>query len=401
MAKKKIFIAAHYNLNNGDRAVLEATKEILQNRGEEYVVSAYCPEKMDNSQCEVVSWPIKNTLFSKLILRMLKRINKVSWLKFVYKIMLDKDYYISLQKSDFVVVSGGHHLTDILGDDVFYDLAINFIIPMYCGKKVILLPQTMGSMKFDHKDKKNIMDYILKKAKLIGVRDASSVEFIENNFDVSNYHIVPDIVFGYNANKNVELIKDIKRIGIALYCNYADEKGKEKFQFVISELEKAINIFIQKDYIINIIPMEVKGTTADDRIYAEKIISSVLNENENATDKIRVMEVGQENIKDIINCFAENDVIIAYKTHSVVFSLISNTPVVAVAYHKKSIEFMEEINLSKYAIWDYQATMENICALVDEIICNEKKIREIESEGVRNNRVKINDFLDKAFSELL
>ena len=61
---------------------------------------------------------------------------------------------------------------------------------------------------------------------------------------------------------------------------------------------------------------------------------------------------------------------IAYKTHSTIFFMINETPLVAVAYHPKSIEFMEKIGIEHYAIRDEEASSDKLIELVDKLVEN-------------------------------
>ena len=53
----KFFIGAHYNLNNGDRALLEATVQTLSNCYSdcEITVSAFDPSSLNDPRFKVVS----------------------------------------------------------------------------------------------------------------------------------------------------------------------------------------------------------------------------------------------------------------------------------------------------------------------------------------------------------
>ena len=65
----RILIAAHYNLNNGDRALLEATVQLIKkcSPNSEIIVSAAKPDLLDDSKerFSVVDWPLHNKYVQK------------------------------------------------------------------------------------------------------------------------------------------------------------------------------------------------------------------------------------------------------------------------------------------------------------------------------------------------
>ena len=85
--------------------------------------------------------------------------------------------------------------------------------------------------------------------------------------------------------------------------------------------------------------------------------------------------------------------VVAYKTHATIFSMICNTPLVAVSYHPKTLEFMESVGLSEYAIRDIDASYENIWSLIDKVKCNRNSICELEEKGVERNREIIDSYI--------
>ena len=62
-----IVVAAHYNLNNGDRALLAATLSILKTEypNENVIISAYDPEKFVDNKYGVVRWALSNGIREK------------------------------------------------------------------------------------------------------------------------------------------------------------------------------------------------------------------------------------------------------------------------------------------------------------------------------------------------
>jgi polysaccharide pyruvyl transferase WcaK-like protein len=389
----KIFIGAHYNLNNGDRAVLEATVQSLLSLDSSLniTVSAFQPKLLNDERFASVRWALKENRISRTLFYMLCRLRLFKYSHYLSRAIFNCDYLSSLHEADIVLISGGHHMTDILGKKTFYLLASNVIMPVIKKKKVIMLPQSFGPI--DEVGALQDLRWLLRRVSSIAYRDKSSGKFLEQ-FDVRHKtEFVPDMVFAMNKKRKIEPRN--KCMGIAMYCNYSGQKRKDLFPFVIEELKASIDSFLFNGYSVNFIPMEVKNSASDDRVYMRLIIDAVSTEYK---EKIRIIEPAGPSIMDTIDSFADNDLIIAYKTHSVVFSLISSIPVIAIAYHPKSIEFMESVGLKDYSLTDRMATKENLVRLVNTIESNYDDIVSTEIQEVKNKAESVIGYLVKVLS---
>lgn len=100
--KMKVLIAAHYNLNNGDRAVLEATLEAIRNQcpDADIVVSAFDHRQMEvDDRYKCVGWPIKDsTLVSRCYQTMCRVISPILAGRLMAP-FIDKNYKI-IEKLD-------------------------------------------------------------------------------------------------------------------------------------------------------------------------------------------------------------------------------------------------------------------------------------------------------------
>ncbi len=371
----KILIAAHYNMNNGDRAVLEATiRKLLEyDNNIKITVSAINPHKLIDQRIQVVGWPIKNIKLYKTLFWTLMKFNNFRLLKKIYKVLIDSEYMKALCESDIVLISGGHHLTDILGSRNYYNLAINYLIPIFESKKVYLMPQSIGPV--NNTRMRYTTKFILDHVQSIAYRDNSSKIFLKELNVKVPFKYVPDIVFSLSSSQ--EKINK-KEIGIALYCSYVGDKQKKLFPIVIKNLIDVIITYALKGYQFTIISMDI-----NDIQYAKKIIKEC-----NARlkrDCIKLEKPKSNNISDVISLFSNKEMILAYKTHSVIFSLVNAVPVVAIAYHSKSIEFMEAVNLDTYTLRDINASKKNLSVLINEILADRENIIQLEQTGVKKN----------------
>ncbi|MBE5918592.1 MAG: polysaccharide pyruvyl transferase family protein [Pseudobutyrivibrio ruminis] len=371
----KIFIAAHYNLNNGDRALLEATLQILKKSRPDALitVSAVNPEILQDKRYKVVGWPLRNSIINRLWEKMYIDNSFLSGI--FLKIFCTKNYLNELADSDIVLVSGGHHLTDLLGEASYYRLASNFSIPQYFGKKVVLLPQSLGPANSN--EVKRGIKKILTNAYSIAYRDDASKSFLQSLDITTTNMYVPDLVYSLDI-ENSNTIKDV--VVVALYHSYSRD-NKDKLNFTIPNLIKVINELANSGYLVKIVSMD-----QGDEEYYEEIVNGI------TPCELReriIFEESKKNIIDTINIFQEAKFSITYKTHSTIFSMIANVPVVAIAYHRKTNEFMESMDLENYVLDDNEADYESIMKKIHLLLDNYEEYKVMENEGVERNRKKI------------
>ena len=71
-----------------------------------------------------------------------------------------------------------------------------------------------------------------------------------------------------------------------------------------------------------------------------------------------------------INAIGQCKVFVGHKTHSQIFSLVAATPLLAVAYHQKTEDFMAQFGLEQYCIVDTQLSAEKLIKVFDQININ-------------------------------
>lgn len=378
----KIFIAAHYNLNNGDRAVLASTVKLIKEiyPGAVIIVSAVEPSRMpDNCDFKTVGWPFNNKITSAIW----QNINVYSfpeWIKIrISKKICDKEYLRELKHADIVLLSGGHHLTDILGVKSYYHLSGNFILPIFMKKTIHLLPQSIGPAS----NEKIALDIkeILESATTVAYRDDSSAEFLETLHGEFNKMEIPDLVYCLRPSRVIRK-KDL--VAVALYHSYSAER-RNILDLTIPNLQKTIKYLLDEGKIVTIVPMD-----QGDNVYYE-MIKEALKDSTNINNFSLGKNTNQ--VQDTIDQFAEASCVIAYKTHASIFSMISETPLIGVAYHPKTIEFMQSMDLLDYAISDKEATSDKLISLIKNIEENYDEIISKEQIGVDKNRNKILEYL--------
>jgi polysaccharide pyruvyl transferase WcaK-like protein len=174
----------------------------------------------------------------------------------------------------------------------------------------------------------------------------------------------PETVLSLNSLFN-DYVRPSNRnnvLGVSIYSTKKrDEKETKDYIEVISSI---CNYAISIGFKVRMFPMEIKNTEPDDRIMLADILNKIeLKYNCEIVDKD--MET-KEHILEVSKC----KVFIGHKTHSTIFALASGTPLIAIAYHPKTIEFMKQFDLEDYSVSDEYLSTKFLVDTLDKINLN-------------------------------
>ena len=84
---------------------------------------------------------------------------------------------------------------------------------------------------------------------------------------------------------------------------------------------------------------------------------------------------------------------VGHKTHSVVFSLVAATPLLAIAYHQKTTDFMAQYGLSDFCIDEEEITEQRLVEIFDRM---QPQLEDISQKQMKHSQERcqqvINDF---------
>jgi len=241
------------------------------------------------------------------------------------------------------------------------------------GKPLVLWSQSIGPFGFKSPKSRLMVQKILSGACRIFIRDEASAEQIKE-LGISLEHVSKtcESVFGL-----CDIVKSRIRpsdrppvMGVAVYVHTRANRLKEHInhpRYFASLIDHAI----EAGYKVRFLPMELQGT---DRACIEAVINSV--------DKKGNCEIveGFPGTSDHINAVAQCRIFVGHKTHSQIFSLVAATPLLAIAYHKKTEDFMAQFGLEKYCIADAKINTGKLIELFDEINNNLDSVNRKEEE---------------------
>ena len=395
----KVLVINQCSTNKGDRAVLFfLLRELARNGVDQVTVSASNPEYWEDKPdfpergVRVIPWGWDTSrkkgvgFFGKVIHRVQKVIlkrrihfplirnaliaGKRPW---YLRYLVNKQFAEAVQYADVVISTGGHHVTTMFVPDAVTPQIFDMVAALLYDKPLVLWSQSIGPFGFKSPKSRLMVQKILSGAYRIFIRDEASAEQI-GKLGISLEHVskTRESVFGL-----CDIVKPRTRpsdrpevMGVAVYVHTRANQLKEHenhARYFASLIDHAI----EAGYKVRFFPMELQGT---DRPCIEAVINNVVQK-----ENCEIVE-GFPGTSDHINAVAQCKMFVGHKTHSQIFSLMAATPLLAIAYHKKTEDFMAQFGLEKYCITDMQLSTEKLVKLFDEINNNLDSINQKEQE---------------------
>ena len=389
-----VLVINQCSTNKGDRAVLFfVLRELVRNGIDQITVSASNPEYWQGKPdfpdvaVRVVPWGWDTSrrkgvgLLGKVIHRARKLIlprrihfplvrnaliagkptsrlaGKRPWyLRFV----VNRQYLKAIEQADLVLSTGGHHITTMFRPDAVTPQIFDMAVALLYGKPLVLWSQSIGPFDFGSAKSKLMVQKILSGAEQIFIRDEASADQIRKiGVSLERVSRTFESVFGL-----CDVVKSRARpserrpvMGVAVYVYVRANQLKEHENYTRC-FTPLIDHAIEAGYKVRFFPMELGGT---DRACIEAVINSVERQ-----ENCEILE-GFPGTSEHLDAVARCRMFVGHKTHSQVFSLVAATPLLAVAYHRKTEDFMAQFGLEKYCVDDAQISAEKLIEMFDEI----------------------------------
>ena len=381
-----VLVINQCSTNKGDRAVLFfVLRELVRNGVDEITVSASNPRywedrpNLPDVAVRVIPWGWDTSrakgvgFLGKVIHRARKLIlprrigfplvrnaliaGKRPWyLRFV----VNRQYLEAIEQADLVLSTGGHHITTMFVPDAVTPQVFDMAVALLYGKPLVLWSQSIGPFDFGSAKSKLMVQKILSGASQIFIRDEASADQIsEMGVSLERVSRTFESVFGL-----CDVVKSRARpserrpvMGVAVYVYVRANRLKEHENYTRC-FAPLIDHAIEAGYKVRFFPMELGGT---DRACIEAVINSVQRE-----ENCEILE-GFPGTSEHLDAVAQCRMFVGHKTHSQIFSLVAATPLLAVAYHKKTEDFMAQFGLEKYCVDDAQISAEKLIEMFDEM----------------------------------
>ncbi len=279
------------------------------------------------------------------------------------KMLINKAFLRALKRADLVISTGGHHLTSIIAKSIETPQIFDMAITLLYNKPLLLWSQSIGSFSFDCPQSKTMIQKILANAARIYVRDKTSEAEIQK-LDIGNKPILRtyESVFGlYDVVKSRQLPSQRPNvIGVSLWTG--NKQQQDTWANYIRCFAELIDHAVSKiGCRVRFFPMELQGS---DRPCIEDIIKAAACKD--CCEIVEDFPGTVEHIKAVSQC----RFFIGHKTHSQVFALVAATPLLAIAYHPKTEDFMAQFGLGDFCIADTKLNTADLTAMFDRLAEN-------------------------------
>ncbi|MBN1356808.1 polysaccharide pyruvyl transferase family protein [bacterium] len=404
-----VLVINHYSSNKGDRAMLYfLVRELKKGPVESITVSAHDRTRWKNSGGEMfssVKWVpwgfnvempenpggfrrrlagLKHRCFPGMY-SILRR-GLISGKQAVpARFLCNAAFYRAMRTADLVISAGGHHITTILARDAVSGQLYDMALTLKTGKRLVLWSQSIGPLDFEDMRNRQLVRHILSGAAAVIVRDEQSKRVLQDlDLDTSRVQQTSESVLGlHDLQKDYIFPSDREPVaGIAIYG--AQARSPEAYDSYIKIIAEIADHAVNRGYSARFFPMELKSGGSDDRGVIRSVIQR-MKSGDKASVEDRDLDT-PEHLRQVAGC----RLFIGHKTHSVIFALTAGTPLIAIAYHKKTEDFMAQFDLAEYCIPDRHLNPDHLRSLFDRLSERCDEIGQLEFAGSRDfgNRVQ-------------
>ncbi|OPZ82933.1 MAG: colanic acid biosynthesis protein [bacterium ADurb.Bin429] len=308
------------------------------------------------------------------------------------RLACNRQFRHALEHADLVISTGGHHVTTLLAPDAISPQLFDMGLTLLAGKPLVCWSQSFGPFDFQTEENKAFVTRVMNRAACLYTRDHASVDRLQA-LGVEPSQIRPTL-------ESVIALSDVLEntlppserppvLGIAVYA--VKRRTPEEYRHYINSLATLVDAAGAAGYTTRFFPMAIRGTAADDRPLIRDIIAASHQQNrcvlidEDLPTVTHLAEVAQ------CRMFA------GHKTHSVIFALTTATPLIALAYHVKTVDFMRQYALADYAIPDEELTGDALTNLFTRL---DQHLDAVSRQQQQQTR-EFSDVIHRDFSQML
>lgn len=301
-----------------------------------------------------------------------------------------------------LIVKGGgflHSYGKVQDAYVMYYFLFDLMLAQRYKVKTIVLPNSIGPLK--NGLAKYLVRSVLKKSQFVSVREEVSLKFIEKKLGIQA-HKYPDLGF-FLKSSSFDSVSYLTRKGININnknilltlrpYRFDGFKNPEKlYNEYLKEVSCLVQQQIQRGYKFTFMAHTLGPSNHENDTLALKEVLDLLGDN--VKENITYIEDYSLNAQDIQKIYANYDLLIGTRFHSVIFALNEKIPCVAIAYGgNKSYGIMQDMNLDKFVIGIDKVNAEKISVMILNV--------ESEREQYIQKIANYHSFLEKERSSLL
>ena len=377
-----ILLIHQYAGNKGDRAVVFAICRLIKHIDPdcEITISTSSPELweheryyQDNNisfipyswnfseECKHWYWSILRR-FRKYTFTLLRNIFMFFGKSYFARFFINPVFLRHLRYADKVISVGGHHFTTLLSRDIVSSVNYDAMSTLTQSKELACFSQTFGPFHFVNNRNCYLTRKILASCSHLFVRDSTSVNELQR-LGVPNDNIKETFESVLSLNSLIkdysEPSKRLKRVGISIYAT--QKRTDSEHISYVKTFSHICDYLANQGYEVCFFPMEIRGTEPDDRPLIREILSHVKIEgrcfiyDDDLTTEDHLAEVSRCRFY------------IGHKTHSCIFALLTGTPLLGLAYHPKTLCFMQQFECSEFCINDCDFNVNDVIDIISSM----------------------------------
>ncbi len=326
---------------------------------------------------------LKQILFRKVAMPLIRAALAKDINPWYIRLFCTREYLEAVKNADVVISTGGHRVTTLLVEDVQISAVFDMAVALLNKKPLVFWSQTIGPLDFKNGANRQFVKKILQGCFRIIIRDASSAGVLrELDVPVDRVSETRDSVFGL-----YDLVTDQKKpsdreaiMGVSVYM--VQKRTPAERDAYAAALSRLVDHAADQGYRVQFFPMQKNHA---DVPCIQNIIAACQNK-----DRVSVVDwcpEAPEHIKMIADC----RMFVGHKTHSVVYALAVGTPVIAIAYHRKTREFMEQFGLQEYCIPDEELDGSDLVSLFDKAASRLNEISATELKHACRTGIRVQD----------
>lgn len=408
----KILLIHQYAGNKGDRAVLYALVRMIKELSPQarVAVSTSDPKLWSNDSYfrgkditfipQAWDFQQESSWFQKKIIPLSKYAFSIMREIFLchlaakfapYSLIINPAFLQYAEGSDIIISVGGHHFTTLLSRDLVSSINYDAMAACLCKKKLYAFSQSFGPFSFYNPRNRRLTKKLLTSFDGLYARERGSVEELRS-MDVppSKIHEVPETVFSIASYIQSYTLpsKREKILGISIYST-VKRNGEERASYV-DTISTVIRYAAMQGYSVLLFPMELKDSEPDDR----PLLTDIQRSANVAECKLVDRDLStEEHLEAVSKC----RIFIGHKTHSVIFSIVTGTPLIAIAYHQKTREFMRQLSQQEDCINDSQLTGELLISMFKDLEAR----ADATGKKYRNKALELGISVKRAFKKIL
>ncbi|MDX3071859.1 polysaccharide pyruvyl transferase family protein [Streptomyces sp. MI02-7b] len=278
----------------------------------------------------------------------------------------------AVSQADMVVSMGGGYLLARPGLDgyqnVFFVL-LPVLLAQKSGVPVVFAPQSFGP--FPGKPQRRLVGRVLRRAALVLAREDVSVGLLEEcgvpaqqvrRAVDSGFAFAPDVTSDWRSRLGIGAQEPL--VGLTAR-RWLAPAAQERYERALAETIDALQADGARAVLIPQVTTDYLGD--DDRIVERRIAGHC------RTAPLRIEE--RVDYRDLKGLYSECSLLIGTRFHSVIFSLTSGVPCVAIEYEHKTRGIMADLGLSEWVLPIAEVTHADLWALVSKLRANPEEYR--------------------------